>query len=269
MKPLLITLMSLMALLTLSPLSLAAEVSRDPVEPSTPINSSERIDSSKQDDGAINLGQLFTQEANVEQLARLATRLSLGADTRGNFKQARHLKVLKKPLLSQGGFIFSPQKGLVWRQTAPFSNTLVLADKQLIQQDSRGQIRVSNANSSSAIAEKLPQLFHAILTGNIELLSNDFTLYVNEQANQWSLGLRPNDIQLQQAIGYMVLSGAEEIHSLTMLSQLPMTHELSDLDEHAAINADFTLIEFTHIEQGPLSSAEQAWFSLTLAPKPE
>jgi hypothetical protein len=206
------------------------------------------------DDSASNTAtqaSLFTQAASDEQLQSLANRLSLGEATRGSFEQQRHLKVLKKPLFSQGQFIFSPQAGLVWQQTRPFTNTMILADNQLIQQNSQGQIQVSTTNNH-ALAEKLPQLFHAILTGDIAQLSGEFTLYFAEQDKLWTLGLSPQDPALKSAMGYMIIAGDQHITSLTMLSQLPAT----DTEQ------DYTQILFIQVEQGPLSAKELAWFSL-------
>ncbi|WP_144212109.1 outer membrane lipoprotein carrier protein LolA [Shewanella donghaensis] len=222
-----------------------------------------------------DIAAIFKQHATPDQLSQLASQLQLSPQTKGQFIQTRYLAVLKKPLKSQGVFIFSQQQGLFWQQTKPFPTTLVLKDRMLIQQDSFGNIQQSNANqASAAMAEQLPMLMQALLTGDVKALEKDFQLYmpavINTAENTsaghatlWQLGLVAKDPMIQKAIGALILEGSlaptQADKSVTQIERLTM---LSSVE--AAINnqkTDKTLIEFSHIEN-QLTEADIKRFDL-------
>lgn len=210
-----------------------------------------------------NYQQLFTQTADAAQLVTLSQKLNLGETVRGQFVQSRQLKVLKKPLISQGRFIFDQTQGLIWQQTTPFESLLILKDKQLIQRDSQGRVQISKADASSsaaAMGEVLPNLIRAMLSGDINGLSENFELHfvspvsansVSPDNGQWQLGLTPKDPIMQKAIAHMVLEGSDSLKALVLLSAAPNVTP-----------QDMTRIDFGALVQGKLSEAESAQYSL-------
>lgn len=206
---------------------------------------------------------LFSQGADKAQLIELSQKLNLGETVRGNFVQSRQLKVLKKPLISQGRFIFDQTQGLIWQQTTPFESLLILKDKQLIQRDSQGRVQVNQADTNSsaaAMGDVLPNLVRAMLSGDISGLSKNFELHFVSAANtnsvpsdngQWQLGLTPKDPIMQKAIAHMVLAGSDSLKSLVLLSQNP-----SDTAQ------DITRIDFSELAQGALNEVELAQYTL-------
>ncbi|MFT6256361.1 outer membrane lipoprotein carrier protein LolA [Shewanella sp. AC34-MNA-CIBAN-0136] len=208
-------------------------------------------------DQLADIQTLYTQPASTEALSALAQRLNLQLDTRGQFVQLRHLQVLKKPLLSQGQFIFSPTQGLVWQQQRPFNTLMVLKDQQLIQQNSQGKIQhFSSGANGNPIAQQLPRLLQAIMAGDIAALSADFNLFMpatqlatQPENRSWQLGLKAKDPQVQSSMGNITLSGD------TLIRSLMMTSNQADV-------RDYTQIQFTLTQQGPLSETELAFFSL-------
>jgi hypothetical protein len=196
---------------------------------------------------------LYSQPAVAEALGALSQQLNLQLDTRGQFIQLRHLQVLKKPLLSQGQFIFSPAQGLVWQQQRPFNTLMVLKDQQLIQQNSQGKVQQLNAAASgSPIAQQFPRLLQAIMAGDLDALSADFNLFMpaTQQAGApWQLGLQAKDPQVRASMGNITLSGDSQLRSLIMTSS-------------QADSSDYTQIQFIDALQGPLSASELELFSL-------
>ncbi|OBT05284.1 hypothetical protein A9267_15585 [Shewanella sp. UCD-FRSSP16_17] len=189
---------------------------------------------------------LFNTTASNEQLTHLASQLQLGTQAKGQFQQTRHLAVLKRPLKSAGQFMFSQDIGLLWQQQTPFKSTLLLKQNTLLQQDSFGNIQQTTANqTSSAMAEQLPQLMQGLLTGDVDALAKDFHLYMAPDIDQhnpyWQLGLVAKDPLIAKAIGAMVLEGQQQIHRLTMLSEKPTIAEKDQL------SGDKTVIEFAHV----------------------
>lgn len=209
---------------------------------------------------------LFSQSADTAQLVALSQKLNLGETVRGQFVQSRQLKVLKKPLISQGQFIFDQTQGLIWQQINPFESLLILKDKQLIQRDSQGRVQVSKADASAsaaAMGDLLPSLVRAMLGGDISGLSENFELHflITEKLSpdgQWQLGLTPKDPLMKKAIANMVLEGDDTLQSLVLLSAAPNVTP-----------QDMTRIDFSALSQGTLSETELAQYALALeASKP-
>jgi hypothetical protein len=196
---------------------------------------------------------LFSQNADTAQLVGLSQKLNLGETVRGQFVQSRQLKVLKKPLISQGQFIFDQTQGLIWQQIKPFESLLILKDKQLIQRDSQGRVQVSKADASAsaaAMGDLLPSLVRAMLGGDISGLSENFELHflITESLNtdgQWQLGLTPKDPLMKKAIANMVLEGGDTLQSLVLLSA-----------------QDMTRIDFSALSQGKLSETELTQYAV-------
>lgn len=208
---------------------------------------------------ANNYQQLFTQSADTAQLVALSQKLNLGETVRGQFVQSRQLKVLKKPLISQGQFIFDKEQGLFWQQIKPFESLLILKDKQLIQRDSQGRVQVSKADASAsaaAMGDLLPSLVRAMLGGDISGLSENFELHflIADRLSpdgQWQLGLTPKDPLMKKAIANMVLEGSDTLQSLVLLSAAPNVSP-----------QDMTRIDFSALSQGALSETELAQYAL-------
>lgn len=225
---------------------------------------------------ANNYQQLFNQPADKAQLVALSQKLNLGETVRGHFVQSRQLKVLKKPLISQGLFIFDKEQGLIWQQIKPFESLLILKDKQLIQRDSQGRVQVSKADASAsaaAMGDLLPSLVRAMLGGDISGLSENFELHFlsTDKLNteklspeslspkslgtdgQWQLSLTPKDPLMKKAIANMVLEGGDTLQSLVLLSAAPSVSP-----------QDMTRIDFSALSQGKLSETELAQYALAL-----
>ncbi|MGS0679935.1 outer membrane lipoprotein carrier protein LolA [Shewanella sp. 125m-7] len=199
--------------------------------------------------------ELFQHQASSAELTQLSTQLSPSEQAKGKFTQYRYLKVLKKPLMSQGEFVFAKDLGVIWQQNTPFASTLILKDKQLIQIDSQGNISINNADqagSGNSLSDVMPKLLNALLSGDIEQLEQHFTLSLllgektaGDTPQQWQLGLRPRDPLLEKAMPQMVLAGNKQIQTLVLFSR----------------NGDRSRIEFSAINDKPLTAADKQGFS--------
>ncbi|QYK12629.1 outer membrane lipoprotein carrier protein LolA [Shewanella rhizosphaerae] len=198
---------------------------------------------------------LFKASADNAALSKLVTRLGGGESARGEFTQSRYLKVLKKPLVSRGEFLFQDKLGIAWLQTAPFPSGLVLTQNTLVQIDADGNRQVSHADDNpqaGAMAQMMPKLMSALLSGDIAPLEAQFTLHLQQQAECWQLGLEPIDPLIKQAMPRIVLQGNEQLESLSLLDN----------------RGDLSVIEFNALAQRPLTADEQAYFKLDADPRP-
>ncbi|MEI6859917.1 MAG: outer membrane lipoprotein carrier protein LolA [Shewanella sp.] len=188
---------------------------------------------------------LFQSKINNQQIEKLSNRLKLSQHAKGKFTQYRNLKVLKKPLISKGTFIFDARLGLVWSQDTPFKSILILKDDALIQIDSSGKQQVSQLNGNrgaGALAQTLPTLLKALLGGKLQILEQQFSFYLlaSDSLAPWTLGLIPKDPLLLKAIPKMILEGTNQISAITLVSS----------------NGDTSRIEFEELTNDPLAINE-------------
>ncbi|MCL1124596.1 LolA family protein [Shewanella surugensis] len=191
---------------------------------------------------------VFSHPATEAQLKKLTTQLHLGPSALGDFTQYRQLKVLKKPLISHGNFLFDQAQGLIWQQLRPFKSSLILKDKQLIQIDSQGNIQVQQAGkipAASTLETIMPNLLTAMLTGDISQLKQNFSLSFQQQNKQWQLGLLPKDPIVKKILPKMIIEGQQTVTALVLLSP----------------NGDSSRIELSHIQNRPLTAEELKGFN--------
>ena len=198
---------------------------------------------------------LFNTPADNAGLSALVTRLGGGEAAKGEFTQSRYLKVLKKPLVSHGEFLYQDKLGIAWLQTKPFPSGLVLTQDTLVQIDADGNRQISHADENpqaGAMAQMMPNLMSALLSGNLAPLQAQFTLHLMQQADCWQLGLEPIDPLIKQAMPRIVLKGGEQLESLSLLDS----------------RGDLSVIEFNSLAQRPLTADELAYFRLDSDPRP-
>ncbi len=197
---------------------------------------------------AENFEPLFAASTETEQLDQLAQRLNMGDSAQGLFTQARYLKVLKKPLISQGEFFFQADSGLAWLQKTPFASGLILTQGKLIQIDSENRRQVTQASDNqqaSGLAQMMPALMSALLQGQLAPLTEQFSVHLLQDEQAWQLGLIPLDPLLAKGIQGLVLQGDMQINRLTLLNQ----------------NGDRSQINFEQINNTPLTPTQLAYFS--------
>jgi hypothetical protein len=194
---------------------------------------------------------LFAQTASSSELSQLTQQLAPSSQAKGLFTQYRQLKVLKKPLISKGSFVFSKQLGVIWQQQSPFNSTLILQAGRLTQIDSQGQVQVSDAQQSATanqLSQLMPILLNALLSGDLHTLEQHFQLSLQNTTTtntQWQLGLTPIDPLVKKAMPRLVLVGEQQIQTLILFSD----------------SQDSSRIEFSAINEMPLTEQDKARFS--------
>ncbi|WP_447072986.1 LolA family protein [Shewanella indica] len=196
--------------------------------------------------------KLFAKAATEQALQQLSTKMALSDSSRGQFEQVRWLRVLKQPLRSSGEFLFQRELGMLWQQQTPFDNLLLLKQGELIQQDSQGKLSVTKADAGpAAVAEMLPRMMQSLLSGDIQVLSQGFELYLlNDQTGHWQLGLKAKEQTMAALLPQMVLEGNQDLESLTLLAK----------------NGDISQIFFSELDKSPLNDSERARFFPEVTP---
>ncbi|WP_394202393.1 outer membrane lipoprotein carrier protein LolA [Shewanella waksmanii] len=184
---------------------------------------------------------LFTQQADEKALQQLAQQLNQGPQAIGEFSQSRQLAVLNKALISHGKFTFDSQHGLAWEQLKPFYSALVLSGQQITQIDALGQQQTMQAQgSAAAIANLMPQLLQAMLSGNVSQLQQQFKIGFIQNGDHWQLGLIADTPELAKLLPNIVIKGEQQVRQLLLLSD----------------NGDRSTIDFTQLDYRQLSPSE-------------
>ena len=136
-------------------------------------------------------------------LAQITNRLAKTKITQGDFQQEKRLKILRKPLISTGTFTYHQTKGVIWKTLTPVPSLLLVNDAHLLT--TQGELAVPAA---------FGKVFKAMLGGDLNQLSDGFSISGSDQKTSWQIELKPKDGQLKKIISSIVLSGDNELRLL-------------------------------------------------------
>lgn len=136
-------------------------------------------------------------------LTQIAARLAKTPITQGTFHQQKHLKVLRKPLISTGTFTYHQSKGVIWKTLTPVASLLLVNESKLL-----------TGQGEQAVPAAFGKVFKSMLGGDLAALSEGFVITGTDKKTSWQLELTPKDDMLKLIIGTMVLSGDTELSDL-------------------------------------------------------
>ncbi len=154
--------------------------------------------------------------------------------TQGTFHQEKHLKFLRKPLLSTGTFTYDQNKGIIWKTATPVPSLLLVNDEHLV-----------TGQGEQALPPAFGRVFKALLGGELNRLGEGFEIAGKEQKASWQLQLTPKDELLKKIISTILLTGDTELRLL-------------ELQEVSGNLTRIRFSEITHPDQ--LSSEQQSEF---------
>ncbi|HEY9034021.1 MAG TPA: outer membrane lipoprotein carrier protein LolA [Pseudomonadales bacterium] len=152
------------------------------------------------------LGLLLIATLAEAGVADIAARLQQPAVLHGRFVQQKHMAVLAVPLVSQGAFTVVRDHGVIWQTEKP------LASRLLINKDG---IRGADIGDSRAMAY-IGNILHAILSGDLSALEQQFEIAASSSENRWQLQLVPRSSLLKKAIMAIELQGDQHIRQLQL-----------------------------------------------------
>ncbi|WP_424409639.1 LolA family protein [Pasteurella sp. PK-2025] len=158
-------------------------------------------------------------------LAQIQQQLNIAPLFQCEFEQTRQLKDMQLNLQSKGELVLAQPKGLIWQQTAPFPQTMVMTEKQ-IYQSVLGNVQIISATEQ-------PQLFHFtqlirdVLQGQWQRLTHYFQMEeVKTNTSQWQVVLRPSRAPFQSIFKHIILTGDSRIQSVRIQDQQGDSTEL-------------------------------------------
>lgn len=145
----------------------------------------------------------FNRSHADDVLTQITARLAKTEITQGDFQQEKRLKVLRKPLISTGTFTYHQSKGVIWKTLTPVASLLLVNDTRLL-----------TGQGEQAVPAAFGKVFKAMLGGDLEELSNGFSITGSDQKTSWQIELKPKDELLKKIISSFVLSGDNELRML-------------------------------------------------------
>ncbi|WP_404420649.1 outer membrane lipoprotein carrier protein LolA [Thalassospira australica] len=133
----------------------------------------------------------------------------------GSFTMDRHLDGFEKPLTSNGDFVLSPTKGLVWRTLQPFPGTTILDDHGITRIDDQGN-RDELARGDQF--RQFVELISAVLAGNWQPLEQRFDIAKGTtESDAWQVSLTPKDgSTIQSQITKITATGTDFVESVRL-----------------------------------------------------
>lgn len=184
----------------------------------------------------------WAQSAAAPTLAELQQQIAQVAVLRGEFVQAKQVPGFKQPLRSQGGFLLTRERGVLWQTRKPFPSELVLTRDRILSRQPDGRSRVElDARQQPALATVNATMF-ALLRGDLQALTSRFVLRPERLAGGgWRLRLTPKSGALAQAFESVTLEGDRYVRRVELVERSG-AHSLltfSDLRETPAqLSAD-------------------------------
>lgn len=183
--------------------------------------------------------------ANTALLA-VVDQLAAADRVRSRFRQVKTLKLLSRPLVSEGQMVFDRSRGLCWLTRTPVASKLVVTSQRIVQ--GSGDHSDSITAQTNPVAFGFAQTFFQVLTGDLQALQQQFKVFFQQREAQWQIGLVPKDAELRNVLQAIVLSGADDLDTVT-------------ITDHAG---DDTAIEFVDRRLGGevLTQQEREYFDL-------
>lgn len=177
----------------------------------------------------------------ADPLADIGARLVKTEITEGRFRQEKKIKVLKKPLISTGVFIYHQSRGVIWQTLAPVPSVLLI-----------NRARLLTAQGEQALPPAFGRVFAAMFGGDLQAMTEDFDIFGSIDKTAWKLQLKPKDPMLQKIIADMQLTGEKELRRF----------------EITEANGNFSRITFEKIAHPEtLTPAQEADFDRLSSPR--
>ncbi len=175
------------------------------------------------------------------ELNTILKKLQKNSVLRSQFKQSRHLKILSRPIISEGQLNYFSGTGIIWDIRKPIQSKIIISQNKITEIDANHKItRRPNPGG-------IYTLLDALFNGNSQILKQNFDIKHDLSTENWRLELTPKSSPLNKAFKTIEIQGQQQIKRIT----------LND------INSDSTVITLssTNTEQ-MMTTKEASYFAL-------
>jgi len=162
--------------------------------------------------GALLLGAAALP-AQAFELRDLQQQLQANPVVRGQFVQQKFLRSLPQPLTSNGIFVLSAERGLLWELRVPLFQDLLIAPEGIYRRGDGGKWQALPQQIGSG---RESRLFLAVLAGDTESLQDNFNMQVSGSAGAWQLVLTPKSSLLKQIFQDIRINGGKLVDRIEL-----------------------------------------------------
>ncbi len=137
---------------------------------------------------------------------QVAKQLRESSVVRASFTQTKNIAVLKRPIISQGRFVFSKEHGIVWELQQPIRITYLLQPSGVIEIAADGRVRRQSGREAQGMYE-VGRILNALWSGQTTVLDPLFHTDMQGKLEQWSLKLLPKAPPLSDFLSGVTVTG--------------------------------------------------------------
>ena len=165
---------------------------------------------------------------------------------RGQFTQEKRVSGFSNPLRSQGRFVVARQHGVIWTTLKPFPSEVVVTADRILSRQRDGSTRVELDARQQPAMRSVNAIMFALMSGDVQALSAQFTVTAQREAQGWTLHLVPKSAMLAKAFQGLTLHGDRFVREVEIIEA----------------NQDRTRIVFSALSEAPatLDAAEAGRF---------
>jgi len=162
--------------------------------------------------GALLLGAVALP-AQAFDLRDLQQQLQATPVVRGQFVQQKFLRSLPQPLTSNGLFVLSSERGLLWELRVPLFQDLLITPEGIYRRGDGGKWQALPQQIGSG---RESRLFLAVLAGDTKGLQDNFDMQVSGSAGAWQLVLIPKSSLLKQIFQDIRITGGKLVDRIEL-----------------------------------------------------
>lgn len=160
---------------------------------------------------------LHAAEPPAETLGTLTGAVARPDVLRGEFTQEKQVSGFRNPLRSQGRFVVAREHGVIWTTLKPFPSEVVITADRILSRQRDGSSRVEVDARQQPALRSVNAIMFALMSGDVQALSSQFTVSASRQGQGWRLQLAPRSAMLAKAFESVTLQGDRYVRQVDIV----------------------------------------------------
>lgn len=159
----------------------------------------------------------FVAGAAEDAVQAIARDVARPAVLRGEFSQEKQVAGFRNPLRSQGRFVVARERGVIWTTLKPFPSEMVITAERILSRQPDGSTRVELDAREQPAMRSVNAILFALMSGDVQALSGQFTVDAQRDAKGWTLSLTPRSPMLAKAFSALQLRGDRYVRQVDIV----------------------------------------------------
>jgi outer membrane lipoprotein-sorting protein len=159
----------------------------------------------------------FVAGAADDAMQAIAREVARPAVLRGEFSQEKQVAGFRNPLRSQGRFVVARERGVIWTTLKPFPSEMVITAERILSRQPDGSTRVELDAREQPAMRSVNAILFALMSGDVQALSSQFTVDAQRDAEGWTLALTPKSPMLAKAFSALQLRGDRYVRQVDIV----------------------------------------------------